>query len=66
MNSHTLPIMRSGNRLKVNREIRAPKVRVISHTGEQIGVLPIQEALAKAEEAGLDLVEMSGFQSASL
>lgn len=45
--------------MKVNREIRAPKVRVISHTGEQIGVLPLYEALAKAEEEGLDLVEIS-------
>lgn len=45
--------------MKVNREIRAPKVRVISHTGEQIGVLPLYEALAKAEQEGLDLVEIS-------
>jgi len=45
--------------LKVNREIRAPKVRVISHTGEQIGVLSLFEALAKAEQEGLDLVEIS-------
>jgi translation initiation factor IF-3 len=44
--------------LKVNREIRAPKVRVISHTGEQIGVLSLYEALAMAEEQGLDLVEI--------
>lgn len=45
--------------MKVNREIRAPKVRVISSTGEQIGVLPLYEALAKAEQEGLDLVEIS-------
>jgi translation initiation factor IF-3 len=44
--------------LKVNKEIRAPKVRVISQTGEQIGVISLQEALSKAEEAGLDLVEI--------
>jgi len=44
--------------LKVNREIRAPKVRVISHTGEQVGVLSLHEALAMAEEQGLDLVEI--------
>jgi translation initiation factor IF-3 len=44
--------------LKANREIRAPKVRVISQTGEQIGIISIQEALARAEEAGLDLVEI--------
>ena len=44
--------------MKVNREIRAAKVRVISHTGEQVGILPLHEALAKAEEVGLDLVEI--------
>lgn len=45
--------------MKVNREIRAAKVRVISHTGEQIGVLPLYEAIARAEQEGLDLVEIS-------
>jgi len=44
--------------LKVNREIRSPKVRVISSTGEQIGILPFYEAIAMAEEQGLDLVEI--------
>lgn len=44
--------------MKVNREIRAPRVRVISHTGEQIGIIALYEALAKAEEVGLDLVEV--------
>lgn len=44
--------------MKVNREIRAPKVRVISHAGEQIGILSLYEALAMAEEQGLDLVEI--------
>ncbi|KIC74927.1 Translation initiation factor IF-3 [Neochlamydia sp. TUME1] len=46
-------------RLKVNREIRAPRVRLITQTGEQIGVVPLHEALARAEENGLDLVEIS-------
>lgn len=31
---------------------------MISHTGEQIGIIPLYEALALAEEAGLDLVEI--------
>lgn len=44
--------------MKVNREIRAPKVRVISHLGEQVGVLSLHEALSMAEEQGLDLVEI--------
>ena len=45
--------------MRINREIRADKVRVISETGEQIGILLLREALARAEEAGLDLVEIS-------
>lgn len=44
--------------MKVNREIRAPKVRLISHTGEQVGIVALHEALAMAEEHGLDLVEI--------
>lgn len=44
--------------MKANREIRAPRVRLISQTGEQIGIVPLYEALARAEEAGLDLVEI--------
>lgn len=45
--------------MKINREIRAPKVRVIDSEGAQIGILAITEALAKAEQDGLDLVEIS-------
>lgn len=44
--------------MKVNREIRAPKIRLISHEGEQVGIVSIQEALQMAEEIGLDLVEI--------
>jgi translation initiation factor IF-3 len=39
--------------------IRSPQVRVIADNGEQLGILPIAEAVAKAQEAGLDLVEMA-------
>jgi len=39
--------------------IRAEQVRVIDDEGEQLGILPVAVALAKAEEAGLDLVEVS-------
>ncbi len=45
--------------MKVNREIRAPKVRVIGSNGEQIGVLALHEALSMADAEGLDLVEIS-------
>lgn len=33
-------------------------MRVISQTGEQVGVIPIEEALRMAEQAGVDLVEI--------
>ena len=42
-----------------NEEITAPRIRVIADDGSQVGVLTRMEALAKAEAAGLDLVEIS-------
>jgi translation initiation factor IF-3 len=44
---------------RVNAQIRALEVRLIGDDGAQLGVLPIREALSRAEEAGLDLVEVS-------
>lgn len=44
--------------MRVNHEIRVPKVRVINEVGEQLGVLATQDALNLAREAGLDLVEI--------
>jgi translation initiation factor IF-3 len=44
---------------RVNRRIRIPQVRVVDDEGNQIGILPTSEALALAEEKGLDLVEVS-------
>ena len=43
----------------INRKIRAREVRVIDPDGEQIGVVPIESALATAADLGLDLVEVS-------
>ena len=45
--------------MRVNRQIRISPVRVISPDGEQLGILPIEEALATAEGVGLDLVEVA-------
>lgn len=45
--------------MRINRQIRAPKVRVIDEEGNQAGVITIQDALRRAEEAGLDLVEVA-------
>ncbi|MEJ2728968.1 MAG: translation initiation factor IF-3 [Deltaproteobacteria bacterium] len=47
------------NQVNINKKIRAKEVRVINPGGEQIGIIPIKEALAAADEAGLDLVEVS-------
>lgn len=44
---------------RVNQQIRAKEVRVVGADGENLGVLPIAEALEKAGEAGLDLIEIS-------
>jgi translation initiation factor IF-3 len=44
---------------RINGRIEAPQVRLIGPEGEMIGVVPIREALARADEAGLDLVEVS-------
>lgn len=43
---------------RVNNDIRARSVRVIDPEGEQLGILSINEALNKAADAGLDLVEL--------
>ncbi len=45
--------------LRINREIRAPRVRVIDKDGGQVGVLTLADALVRAEQAGLDLVEIA-------
>ncbi len=45
--------------LRVNRQIRAHEVRLIDENGEQKGVMKTFDAIHMAEEAGLDLVEVS-------
>ncbi|PCD77747.1 translation initiation factor IF-3 [Pseudothioclava arenosa] len=44
---------------RVNGRIRAPEIRLIGADGENVGVVTPREALTMAEEAGLDLVEIS-------
>jgi len=45
--------------INVNGRIRAPQVRVIDSDGSQIGILATRDAIEKAFEKGLDLVEVS-------
>ncbi|WP_081760628.1 translation initiation factor IF-3 [Rhizobium sp. CF080] len=42
-----------------NREIRIPKVQLIDAEGLNLGIVPTEQALKMAEDAGLDLVEIS-------
>lgn len=44
---------------RVNRQITAGKVRLIDAGGNQVGVVSFAEAMSKAEQASLDLVEIS-------
>ena len=48
-----------GFQIRVNHRIRVPEVRVIDDAGEMLGVLPTHEALRRAQEQGLDLVEVN-------
>ena len=43
----------------INEQIRDKEVRVVGEDGEQLGVLPIKEAMQMAEDAGLDLVKIA-------
>ena len=45
---------------RINDRIRAPKVRVVTSDGQQLGVMTSREALLKAQSVGLDLVEIAG------
>ena len=47
------------NDLMINEEIRDREVRVVDQNGEQLGVMPIRQALEMAEEAQLDLVKIA-------
>jgi len=45
--------------LRINEQIRVKEVRAVSSEGEQLGILPIKEALRLAQEKNLDLVEVA-------
>jgi translation initiation factor IF-3 len=44
---------------RINEQIRSREVRLITETGDNIGVVPIIEARQRAVDTGLDLVEIS-------
>ncbi len=47
------------NATRINRDIRARDVRLIDPEGNQIGIVPLHQALARAYDFGIDLVEIS-------
>ena len=46
-------------RLRVNQEIRAGEVRLVGNKGEQLGIMPMPQALEIARKNDLDLVEVA-------
>jgi translation initiation factor IF-3 len=44
---------------RINERIRVPQVRLIGAEGEQLGIVEIGEALKRAQDADLDLVEVA-------
>jgi translation initiation factor IF-3 len=47
------------NRVIMNEDIRAREVRLVAFDGSQAGIVPLAEALAAAEAAGVDLVQIA-------
>jgi translation initiation factor IF-3 len=47
------------NKVHINHEIRSSELRVMGPDGENLGILSRQDAVAKAMEYGLDLIEVS-------
>ncbi|MBI2832940.1 MAG: translation initiation factor IF-3 [Acidobacteria bacterium] len=50
---------RRDERTRINERIRVREVRVIDDNGQQLGIMPPQQALAMARQKALDLVEVS-------
>jgi len=44
---------------RINAQITAPEVRLVSDDGEQLGIVPVTQALQMAEERNVDLVEIA-------
>ena len=51
------PVQKDGQR--INEDIRVREVHLIDKDGANLGTIPIADALARAQDAGLDLVEIS-------
>ncbi|MGB9711941.1 MAG: translation initiation factor IF-3 [Dissulfurimicrobium hydrothermale] len=51
--------MAKENSTNINQMIRASEVRLIGVDGEQLGIMPVEDALDRAMSIGLDLVEVA-------
>lgn len=49
----------SVKKARVNQQIRVPEIRLIDAEGEQVGIIKTRDALIRAEQESLDLVEIS-------
>lgn len=54
-----MPAIESKHQQRINEQIRTSPVRVISADGEQLGIMPTDQALAAARASTLDLVEVA-------
>lgn len=52
-------MLRNDKRIRINRNINAPQVRLIDQNGVMVGIRSTYEAAAMARNAGLDLVEIA-------
>ncbi|XKT74846.1 MAG: translation initiation factor IF-3 [Patescibacteria group bacterium UBA2163] len=52
-------LVKREERIRINGQIRVPEVRVVTEDGDNLGVMQTEEAIVKAQEAGLDLIEVS-------
>jgi translation initiation factor IF-3 len=51
--------MGKAKKATINENIEASEVRLIDENGEQVGVVPISEAISRAESVSLDLVQIA-------
>ncbi|NCU29774.1 translation initiation factor IF-3 [Candidatus Saccharibacteria bacterium] len=58
-NTHQRRVKAINKSTRINGEIRSRELRVIGANSEQLGIMSLKDALQAAEEAGLDLVEIS-------
>ena len=58
-NTHQRRVKAINKSTRINGEIRSRELRVIGANSEQLGIMSLKDALQAAEEAGLDLIEIS-------